>query len=1183
MEICIKKETSSVEEGFQLAYKDLAIRLSSEGKHQFVASALEEGESVASNSFELRSDELRIIERLRELEKAAIKPESMVTFHKDFGQELYGKVLAGDLKSYFQKQLEANGEGLRISLQFDDNAQWLATLPWEFLHDGEDFLVARRNTLISRMPSSIKKVQSAPLESVLRMLVIISSPQDPSCAPLDTERERDRILQAVDKLYVQQKMEVDFTDDATFETIQSYLNEKDYHIVHFTGHGIEVDGQGFLILENEDFTSNKVGNQAVADLFAERGIRLVVLSACESSDLADKLVRKGLPAVVAMQYSILDPSAAGFAFAFYQALASGRAIDQSLTEARLAMRNAKGSNKIDFATPVLYLLDPDCLHTGKLRAIAADLSQKPVFLGDFQVIKDGFVGRNRELRVLQKAFLSDAKRAAIVYGWGGIGKTVLATRLATRMIHHFEGFFGHKCNPQTRPEEILNSLNAFLNMAGLSDLNRILYSADPLPVKTAALARILNHKRFLILLDNFESCLDESHSMIADPELRQFVEHLLNNTTSNTKYIITTRYDFDPLNRRLTGAIEHLLVPEMPLYQAVSLMNNRNHLTGLDFEKKKTIYRVIGGHPWTIDMFSNHASRTTVDSLLLDLGRLERELKEFTLFDKSYSELDGVAKELLIRASVFEEAVSVEALSWIMGDDKEPSPTVDQPLQMLLEWGLLSKSDEVDGTLYSVHTMVRMFVNQEEGHRADSDLLFLRAAQYHQNKSKVSQSLWDLLRAREYYVRAAKWCNQAGKKDNARIMWNQAACIAIDARQFLASWGYNELAMRILGQAVQTTSGTIRARAIGQMALTYQDLGDWETALKMCSKANEIFEKVDDKRCIAASLHQVGTIHEDHGNYEDATKLYQDSLEILEKLDDKQGIIACLYQLGSIHTNQGDYATAVDLFQRGLDLAEDLGDKRCIASILLRIGIIHRLKGEYVTAVDLFQQSLDLAEKLGDKQITGPALYNIGIIHRLKGEYAKAVDLFQRSLDVDEELGNKQGIAFTLREMGIIHRDQGNYAEAMKKYQKSLEINEALGDKSGIASSLGQMGRIKEECKDFEGALRDYITAQSIFRELQHPSEEIAKKDIARLRMIMGEEAFKSYLIEYRRLIMSLETVKCPYCGYVYRSDIEKIVKDGHAVAVRKPDGKFNIKPGEEMYIDLKCPNCNKEFEWLVK
>jgi hypothetical protein len=58
-----------------LAYKDLVIRLSQVEKHHFVASALEDGKPVASNSFELRFDELRIIERIRGLEKAAVKAE----------------------------------------------------------------------------------------------------------------------------------------------------------------------------------------------------------------------------------------------------------------------------------------------------------------------------------------------------------------------------------------------------------------------------------------------------------------------------------------------------------------------------------------------------------------------------------------------------------------------------------------------------------------------------------------------------------------------------------------------------------------------------------------------------------------------------------------------------------------------------------------------------------------------------------------------------------------------------------------------------------------------------------------------------------------------------------------------------------------------------------------------------
>ena len=43
-------------------------------------------------------------------------------------------------------------------------------------------------------------------------------------------------------------------------------------------------------------------------------------------------------------------------------------------------------------------------------------------------------------------------------------------------------------------------------------------------------------------------------------------------------------------------------------------------------------------------MFDKHASTASVDGLLLELEPLERELKDFTLFDKSYSELDEAAK-----------------------------------------------------------------------------------------------------------------------------------------------------------------------------------------------------------------------------------------------------------------------------------------------------------------------------------------------------------------------------------------------------------------------------------------------------------------------------------------------------------------------------------------------------------
>ena len=63
---------------------------------------------------------------------------------------------------------------------------------------------------------------------------------------------------------------------------------------------------------------------------------------------------------------------------------------------------------------------------------------------------------------------------------------------------------------------------------------------------------------------------------------------------------------------------------------------------------------------------------------------------------------------------------------------------------------------------------------------------------------------------------------------------------------------------------------------------------------------------------------------------------------------------------------------------------------------------------------------------------------------------------------------------------------------------------------------------------------------------------------------------------------MSLKTIKCRHCGYVYRIDLEKVADDGQTTAVRGTDER-RPEPVSETKIDLKCPNCEKVFLWPVR
>jgi hypothetical protein len=76
------------------------------------------------------------------------------------------------------------------------------------------------------------------------------------------------------------------------------------------------------------------------------------------SSTAATLVRRGTPAVVAMQYEITDDAAIEFSRSFYEALADGMAVDAALAEARKGVALAI-PNTLEWGTPVLYMRSPD--------------------------------------------------------------------------------------------------------------------------------------------------------------------------------------------------------------------------------------------------------------------------------------------------------------------------------------------------------------------------------------------------------------------------------------------------------------------------------------------------------------------------------------------------------------------------------------------------------------------------------------------------------------------------------------------------------------------------------------------------------------------------------------------------------------------------------------------------------
>ena len=116
-------------------------------------------------------------------------------------------------------------------------------------------------------------------------------------------------------------------------------------------------------------------------LAEHQDLRLVLLNSCEGakggkldiySSTAAILVRRGLAAVLAMQYEITDRAAIEFSRTFYRALAYGLPIDAAVAAARAAV-NIEVNNSLEWGTPVLYMRSPD----GVLFELAALPAARP--------------------------------------------------------------------------------------------------------------------------------------------------------------------------------------------------------------------------------------------------------------------------------------------------------------------------------------------------------------------------------------------------------------------------------------------------------------------------------------------------------------------------------------------------------------------------------------------------------------------------------------------------------------------------------------------------------------------------------------------------------------------------------------------------------------------------------------
>lgn len=631
-----------------------------------------------------------------------------------------------------------------------------------------------------------------------------------------------------------------------------------------------------------------------------------------------------------------------------------------------------------------------------------------------------FIGREKEVaRVLDA--LASRWPLTCIDGIGGIGKTVLALEVVGKCLEAsrgeilldgipaFDGFIWTTAKDRELTlVEVLDAIARTLDYPGVAQ--------QPLEEKLESVRKLLQIKRYLLIVDNFETITDDA------------VCGFLLELPEPSKALVTSREQ----KLRQAWAVS---LKGMEHEEALALIRSEGRRLGLTSVEQGNdqallrLYKATGGAPlamkWAVGQIKQRGQ--SLDVVLDYLYRAKGNVFE-TVFTRSWALLSDNSRCVLLVMPIFATSASkgfVEATGDVHGWD------LDEALGQLVQMCLVDVSEELEEARrrYSVHPLTRAFAQSE----AQKQAQFLENAQY----------------------RAARWLldfAEEGKDDRSAF-----PRVEVEFPNILGSieWCHRAGQLQLVVDFVQVLRRFLRERGYWNEAI---ELGIWavEAAKNLGDRQSEAY------RCVGP----VSWVYRHREDLDEAERWCQRALEIFGDLDDESGLIWTELALGDIALRRRELGRAQEIFENVMRQVHQSNDRQAqsqLRTALHQLSHIACIQGEVQSAEKFARRAHGLSEQVHDELGLAAALNCLGRALYVQDRLDEAQTFYLMSLGVDERHGIRHGIAWNKSALALLEEKRGNLETALQLAMEAGELHHKLGMKSEMEQTLDLIERLKSK------------------------------------------------------------------------------------------------------------------------
>ena len=952
---------------------------------------------------------------------------------QQFGQQLYHWAYPETARQWLRDNFSECA--LLIDEQHADD--FLRRLPWELLHDGEDYFATSNTRPLLRANSSLTTEAAADQDCTapLQMLFVSAQPSvdrkadgsERQVSPISLESELiERGLDLAAAVRSGQ-LEVRELNNASPQQLAAALRARQYDLLYISAHGAwQPERGGALVLED--------GNGARADMSARQFAnalqgcqqdgynlpRLVFLNCCLSGagasgasfDLARAAAQAGAPAVVAMHGSVLVSGSRSLMRRFWDECFTSQRWQPALAlaRARAALLQDSNSSIPERQTALESLLLANSVVNSAIRPCTAD-EQAKIEVINAPPLRADATPRLSLLQHLDQAYQRGERNLGL-YGLGGMGKTITAQQWALRCLRSpltdlkIERAFWLDLRADSAP--IAAQAELWLRDCKLDASAESLRHSH---LEGSELANLLQQHlpdaEYLLIADNCEDQADDAglwHNKSAQALLTRLA------ALPRWRLLFTARVQLRLEDRGRAALTIDWQQAQQPtpteracLIQSLWSADQLQQLELGEFERRYQLSR----YPLCLYLYHRALDQGAVEPLRVATG----EIETYANLDYYLSKPTPAARSLLLLLAYLGEALQLGELQLIVigcqrGDEDATSSwhqldpeQLPEHLRELQAFGLLENEADTYSLLPALQERALAAVRTESRavNRKLLPLVLLSATKLFEQQ--IPQSSKTALSISMQHLSALALRSALGQADADLL----AHCLDFYLQRSM--WARPGEAQQ-LGNAVElwlqnTNEQSMLAPLRGTLANLWQKLRLYQRALQTYQ---DILDDCSIRSDHGTTHHNMGMVYQEQRQWQQALEEYKKALKLKKRYGQQRQLGDTYHQIGRVYQEQQQWSKALKAYRCALKLNNRHDQQHRLGITYHQIGMLHEDQWQWQQALEVYQCALKLKEQYGQQDEMSSTYHQIGRVYEQQGELSSACTYYHRALAAERAL-----------------------------------------------------------------------------------------------------------------------------------------------------------------------------------